>query len=264
MSRTSTIASVDRALTLLEYLAQTGNKHGVRELAEALKFSRSTTQRLLQTLNRRGFVMQDPETQKYCLGMKAIEIGLAGLARLELVDIARPYLERLTRLADETVFLAVEDSGEIVYLYKVEGTRSVRTSAVLGSRKPMHCTALGKAILAALSPNQVDEILDARRMAKLTENTKTSRRSLHKELSLVRGRGYATDHEETEEGLCCVAAPIRNHTGKVIAAISVAGPSNRMLPNEAQLIEMAQDTASDISTRIGFFPSAIYASLRGT
>jgi len=250
----ATVASLVRALRLLEFIALSDTRPGVPDLSEALGFSRTTVQRLLRTMESRGFVARDPETHKYSLGIRAIQVGLSGVSRLAVLDAARPHMEALARSSGETVNLAVEDTGEIVYVHKVEGPRAVRTHTALGSRRPMNCTALGKVLLASIPIERIDGILAARGLPRLTPHSVTDRLTLLNELSQVRRMGYAVDHQETEEDVCCIAAPIRGYEGKVLAGLSIAGPSARMAQAEPQLIELATGAAHEVSQAMGFLP----------
>lgn len=245
---------MDRALALLRYLAVHPGAHGVRALGGALDLSPSTVFRLLESLARTGFVRRDAASGKYAIGVGAVHLGLAALSALDLTAVAPPTLETLAAETGESVFLAVLDEGEIVYLMKEEGRRSIRTTAELGSRRPAHCTALGKAILATLPPEEARSLLEARGMPRFTPKTITSLPEFWQELARVRLVGYAVDREEIEEGLVCLAAAIRDHTGQTVAAISVAGPSGRVLPHEERYGERVAAAALEISQGLGFLP----------
>lgn len=244
--------NVERALVLLQYLARHPGEHGVRSLAAALDLSPTTTFRLLEALAQTGFAKQNTATDKYAIGIKAVQLGLAALSALDLTTVAPPYLRALASETGESAFLAVRDETEIVYVLKEEGHHSIRTTARLGSRRPLHCTALGKSFLATLPPEQADVLLNRTGLPVLTANTITDIGKLRDDLALVRARGYATDHEEVEEGLACIAAPIRDYRGETVAAISMAGPVNRIVPHEARFGQQVAATALDISTALGF------------
>jgi len=245
---------LERALALLQYLARHGGEHGVRNLATALDLSPSTTFRLLETMERTGFVRQNAATERYAIGMQAVQLGIVALGALDITAVAPQYLQTLVAETDESAFLAVRDDTEIVYLLKQEGQQSIRTTAVLGSRRPLHCTALGKAHLATMPRADGEALLQRAGMPALTRHTTTDWATLQHELALVCERGYSTDHEEVEEGLMCIGAPVRDRLGVTIAAISMAGPAGRILPHEEHFGRTVAATAQAISTALGYVP----------
>ncbi len=245
---------LERALALLQHLARHGGEHGVRSLATALDLPPSTTFRLLETMERAGFVRQNAATDRYAIGVQAVQLGITALGALDLTAIAPQYLQTLAAETGESAFLAVRDDTQIVYLLKQEGQRSIRTTAVLGSRRPLHCTALGKAYLATMPPADGEALLQRAGMPAFTQHTMTDWATLQHELALVCERGYTTDHEEVEEGLMCIGAPVRDHHGVTIAAISMAGPTGRILPHEEHYGRTVAATALAISTALGYVP----------
>ena len=154
----------------------------------------------------------------------------------------------------ESIFLAVLDEGMIVYLMKQEGRGAIRTTAVLGTRRPAHCTALGKTFLAFMPADEVRAIVERQGMPALTPNTITTLPRLWEELAEVRLRGYAVDREEVEEGLTCIAAPVRDHTGRQVAAVSVAGPTVRIAPEQERLGRRIAAAGLEISRGLGHLP----------
>ncbi|HET7626800.1 MAG TPA: IclR family transcriptional regulator [Bacillales bacterium] len=246
-------SSVERVLAILEFMAEKRRETGVGEISTALGLPKSTTHRLLETLKARGFVEQVQMTEKYEIGVKAIEVGMSGLKNW--IDIASDYVRQVSKELGETCFIAVYDNGEIVYVYKVEGWQSVITNAQLGTRKPIHSTGLGKAIVSHFELAEVDKILSVKGMPRYTENTITDRQQFLQELSNIRERGYALDQEEAESGLSCIAVPIFTYTGQVIAATSIAGPTQRINERRETIIPRLKDTAENISKRLGYVPS---------
>jgi DNA-binding IclR family transcriptional regulator len=241
---------------MLEYLVRYPGERGVRELAHALDVSPSSAYRLLETMKQMGFVRQNPATDKYAIGVKAVQLGIAALGTLDITAVAPAHLRALVDETGESAFLAVRDGTEIVYLLKEEGRRSIRTTAVLGSRRGLHCTALGKALLSTMATPEADALLRRAGLPAMTPRTITDLAALWEELSYVRVRGYATDHEEIEEGLACVAAPIRDYRGDTIAAVSISGPVPRILPQEERLGRRIAATALEISTTLGYVSQA--------
>lgn len=247
-------SNVERALALLEYLSRHSGEHGVRSLAAALDMSPTTVYRLLEIMEHSGFVRQNSVTDKYAIGVKAVQLGIAALGSFDLTTVAPECLRSLASETGESVFLAVRDDTEIVYLLKEEGRHSIRTTARLGSRRPLHCTALGKSFLATMSPAEAEEVLRRTGMAAFTANTITDLGALWEELAHVRVRGYAVDREEVEAGLTCLAAPIRDYRGVTVAAVSMAGPTARILPHEERFGRRVAATALEISTALGYVP----------
>jgi len=257
-----TQSTLERALLLLEHISQADGKIGIRVLAETVNLPKSTTHRILDTLLQAGFVEQDPETEKYSIGLKAIEIGMSGLKNADLVEVAIPHLRDLVAIIKQTSFLAVYNEGEIVYIYKVEGTSAVITNAYLGTRSPVHCTGLGKAILAFFSLEDVDTIITEKGLTKYTNSTITDRQLLLENLSEIRQRGVAFNYEEIDEGLSSIAAPIFNYTGHVIASISIAGPTNRIVENREEIETLVKEKSIQVSKRLGYVPSMRSAFLK--
>ncbi len=248
---------VDRALGLLQYLARHPGEHGVRALSAALDLSPSTVHRLLDSLTRSGFVRQNEATEKYTVGAQAVQLGIAALSSFDVTAVAPACLRTLVAETGESAFLAVLDDGEVVYLFKEEGSRAIRTTARLGSRRPAYCTALGKSFLATMAPAEARAILERKGMEPLTEHTITDLGTMWQELAAVRMHGYAVDREEVELGLMCLAAPVRDYRGQTVAAISMAGPLERMQPNELYYGQRISATAREISQILGYIPRAV-------
>lgn len=249
----SKVNSVDRALVILEYLGTQTKEVGVRELGQAIGLSKSSVHRILQTLRARGFVKWNPDNARYSLGMRAFEVGCGILRSMEAHAVAKPYLEQLVNALGETAFLGVIDDAELVYIDKIDGRRSVRMYADIGSRRPLHCTAIGKSLLAHLDRAELDRILAAKPLTRMTKNTITDLETLRAELEKVRRQGYAEDNEETEEGLYCVGAPLFNYSGRPVAAISVAVPKiGQQNVNKDKIIKHVVQAAQEISAKLGF------------
>ncbi len=247
------IKVLDKSLSVLELLLQKGSSMNVTELSEKLGFYPSTIHRILDTLKYRGYVEQDPHTQKYQLGLKALELGMAKLHQMDLVREATPYLKELENQCNETVHLGVLEEGEVLYLAKEESSQTIRMISYVGKRAPLHCTALGKALLAYLPEGERKKMLSKKVLPRLTENTITDKRELEKELGKVREQGFALDREEHEKDVCCVAAPIRNYQGEVIAALSISSPAFRIDKNAQNNLKKALiQTSREISMRLGY------------
>jgi len=223
------------------------------EISERLEIYPSTIHRILDTLKHWGYVEQDSHTQKYQLGLKALELGMAKLHQMDLVREAIPYLKDLVKQCNETVHLGVLEEGEVLYLAKEESSQTIRMISYVGRRAPLHCTALGKVLLAYLPAEERKKMLSKKVLPRLTENTIVNKRELEKELGKVRGQGFALDREENEKDVRCVAAPIRNYQGEAIAALSISSPIFRIDKNaQNNLKEALLETSKKISKRLGY------------
>jgi len=175
-----------------------------------------------------GVIERNNETGKYRLGLKLYELGNSVSLKKIMVDRARKYLEDLHWYLNETVNFATLKNGEVVYLDKIIADRNFVIISEVGKRLPAHCTGLGKAMLAFLPESDVKRIIKEKGLKKFTKNTITNKKDLFEELKKIRECGYAIDNEEIEDGLRCIAAPIFNGDGEVIAAVSISGPSSRI------------------------------------
>jgi len=242
---------VDKTLNLLEFVARAAKGLSLADIAKGVGMPKTTAHRILEILAGRDYVEWNHDTERYTLGLKALEIGVSALVGLDIVDVAIPYLQELSAVTGETSFLGVYNSGDVVYLYKAEGTASIQTTARLGSRRPAYCTALGKAILANLAVEETNRVL-AKKLARFTERTVVDRVKLAEEFARARRDGYAVDDEGIEYGLYCVAVPIYDFSGAVVGAISVSGPAGRMLERRERTLEALRGAGDTISRRLGY------------
>lgn len=250
-TRDYTIAVVLRTLDILEALADGKRPLGPTELARRVGTTPSAAFRILKTLEERGYVARDPITGQYRLGTRLAYLGERSTGAIDLRHVARPALEELHRRFRETVNLAVLDNGQIVYIDMIESDHGLRMAARVGARDYPHSTSLGKAILAYLPQSELDQHLQ-RPLPKRTPNTITDPEALRLELERVRSSGVAEDHEENEEGACCFGAPVFDHQGRVVAAISISGPAVRLAGPRADEIRAAVKNASlAVSQAIG-------------
>ena len=258
----SKVNSVDRALVILEYLGTQTKEVGVRELGQAIGLSKSSVHRILQTLRARGFVKWNPDNARYSLGMRAFEVGCGILRSMEAHAVAKPYLEQLVANLGETAFLGVLDDADLVVIDKIDGRRSVRMYADIGSRRPLHSTAIGKALLAHLDRAEIDRIIAAKPLTRYTKNTITDPEALRAELDKIRRLGYAEDNEEMEDGLYCVGAPLFNYSGKPVASISISVPKiGQQNVQKDRLIKAVVQAAQEISAKLGYSGRPKAASL---
>lgn len=227
---------LDRSLAILDVLANAREDSSLAELADKVKLHKSTVHRLASILERHRIVERDARSGRYRLGLRLFELGSIAMARFNIRDRAQPYLEKLLYEVDETVHLCVLDAGEVLYLDKMEPVRSVRMASYIGRRNPAHCTSVGKAMMAFLPEKETDDILRQHGMKRLTPKSITSPAELKADLKQIRDRGYAVDNEETLEGVICVGAPVLDHSGRPIAAISISAPSFRLPLNKVPTV----------------------------
>lgn len=236
------IQSVDRALVLLETIAEMGGESTLTELSTRTGLNISTCHHLLATLVQRGFVSKGPGRRSYALGARILYLGHACL-QVDLPRRAEPLLERINRVTGETVHLAVRQGDQVVTLLKREARHAVRVdTGGLGNSDAPHATATGKAMLAWLPEDEIRRILAVRGMTGFTPNTFTEFPALIEELRLVRRNGYSVDREEFQPGVICVGAAIRDHAGAVAGAISASTPTMRL--NDAHFALMRDEVVA--------------------
>ena len=247
-------SNIDKTLSVLEAVSQNAKGVSLADIVKIVGLPKTTTFRILEILSAREYVAWNADNERYSIGIKALEIGISGLIGLDIVDVSIPYLQDLSTTVGDTSFLAVYNNGDVVYLYKAEGTASIQTTARLGSRRPAYCTALGKVILAYQPIEETDRVLEKKRM-KFTEKTVVDRIKLYEEFASIRRDGYSVDDEGIEYGLYCMAVPIYNYTGNVVAAISVSGPTRRIQENREKIIGELKNVGATISRRLGYVKS---------
>jgi DNA-binding IclR family transcriptional regulator len=249
------VQSVDRALTVLDLLAQRGEV-GVTELAAELAVHKSTAFRLVTALERRQLVEQVGDRGKYRLGLGILRLAAATTGRLEVTREGRLVCERLARDLGETVNVAILDEGSAVNVLQEFGNAAVGSRNWIGRRTPLHATSSGKVLLAFADETLRKSVL-SQRLERHTEQTVTDPAELRRQLDEAVSRGWAGTNEELEVGLTAVAAPIRDGAGRVVAAVSVSGPSYRLTAESfPDVAPRLIDGAEEISTRLGYYPAA--------
>lgn len=246
------VQAVDRAIKILNFIAA---NHMARlvEISKGVGLNKSTTLGIIATLEAAGCVLRDQSTGRYSLGLQLFELGQAVLAKMDVRKTAMPFLTDLSRKYEETVHLAVLSGDEVIYIDKVDSPRSIRIVSAIGGRNPAYCTGVGKVLLAGLEDGELNCLLGRMNFRPVTPNTICDAKALSAEIEKVRQSGYATDNEEIEEGLACFAAPVRNHLGAIIAAISISGPTTRIINgNSSRLIEDTVGCADKISAQLGY------------
>lgn len=254
-ARTRTrLSSVSNAMRLLKVFSDDDYEIGISDLAKRLGLAKSTVYRLASTLIEERILEQSAHDGKYRLGLLLFELGSLVRRKMDVSAEARPVLKALMEQTGETVHLAVLDDHSVLYINRIESRRAIRMGFGLGTRAPLHCTALGKALLAFQSEAFIEETI-ANGLPRRTAGTITSPKAFRLELAAIRARGYAIEDEEIEVGLRSIAAVVRNHSGLVIASIGIAGPAHRM--TKKVLLSYARDLmgATDaVSQRLGYQP----------
>ena len=247
------LSTLDKGLHVLEVLASVDTEEGLTltELSRVLDMHRTTLLRILTTLQIRDFVTRDYATDRYRIGLRVLSLSGVVLRNLDIRQVARPVLQRLCARVEELVLLTVLSEETIVTIDRFEGNLTLSLRTALGERRPMYCTASGKAILAYMPDNTVEGIL-GKGMPSITPRTITSREAMRQHLAAIKRRGFAWDDEERIEDLRCVAAPIFSHDSAVIAAVSVV--TFAMRTPWKQLLQLGEDTrqaAGEISRLLG-------------
>lgn len=248
-------STVVKALHVLDVLTSLNEQNpdgaSVSEISKHSGESPSNVCKYLAAFQQAGLVDQDSATERYFIGVAALRLGSTVLKRINIRDICSPFLKKLAALTGETVHLVIRDGLRVVYIDKVESSKTIRMHSQIGGRNPMHCTGVGKALLA-YSPGSLTEAVIAEGLAPITENTITSRDALLEEIKLTRQRGYAIDNAEHEPDVRCVAVPLFDHSGQAIASISVSVPKWRMPDDRiSETGELLRQTSEEISRQLG-------------
>ncbi len=252
MSDTYIVKPVHKALQVLLCLGEDHRPQTLTEVCYKVRIPKTTVFRYLQTLCEDGFVSHDSATDTYRLGLRLFELGQLAGEQLRVRDVAWPYLQSLRDQFNETVNLGMLDGTEIVYIDMAESRHSLRMQARLGSRDPVYSTALGKAILA-FTPRERWPLHIPERFEPRTPQTQVSPGMLYTELLNSRQRGYALDNGENEEGTLCIGAPIFDHSGQVLYALSLSAPASRMDETDLPTVAAAiVETAATVSQRLGY------------
>lgn len=253
------VQSAERIFQVMEMLAEHGEM-GLIEISTALNLHKSTVHRLLMSLIYMGYAKQDEVTQKYMLSYKLVSMAGKILDRTDILQIARPYMDRLSDISGETVHLVQREGNNILYIYKAEAkVGSIRMVSHVGMVHPMYCSGVGKAIMATLEESEIKQIWNESIIEKKTEKTITDIDDMMKVLEEVRKNGYALDDEENEEGVFCIAACLRDYTGEVRYAFSVSGPVSRMTKERVkELSKDVKKVQAELSKELGgYFEDSI-------
>lgn len=251
--------TIQKAGELLALYDRENSEWGVREAASKLRMAKSSTHDLMASLAKQGF-LRKTEENRYRLGWRLVTLSETLLATTVLRSEARPVMEELADQYQETIHLAVLDDTQAVYVDKLEGRQAVRVALTsLGARLYAHCSSLGKVLLAYSAEDEVRRIIQMAGLPSFTANTITDEAELFQNLAKIRRQGYAYDLEEVLPDLCCVGAPIYNHLGQVIAAISMSIPAYRFRRSQNAYRDGVIRAANSISKRMGYFGSPLKA-----
>jgi DNA-binding IclR family transcriptional regulator len=251
------VRALERGLAILESFAGAGDALSLSEIAKRHDLNLSTAFRLVRVLTQLRWLEEDEGGNGYRLGIRAFEVGSRYLGQLRVEEAARPFLETLAQETGQTASLGIREGADVVYVGIVHGQAEVGIQSRIGARHPAYCTALGKALLSELAEPALDAVLGAG-MPRRTENTITTPEVLRHELAEIRRIGHAVDNEERLRGIYCVASPIRNHEGAIVAAVSVSAPVFAVTPEARfRFARLVEETARDISARLGASTEAI-------
>lgn len=245
---------IKKTFKILDLFTLEKSSWKITEISKTLNLHHSTVYRILKNLKEERFIFQDIKTKEYSLGLKFLEMGSIVVLSLELFKKAKPILKRLAKLYDGTVLhLTILEGFEAIYLDKIESIRSFPMNSRQGRRAPLYCTGVGKILLAYLPEQDIDYILRNINLVKYTKNTINDMDEIKDNLKLIRKRGYAIDNEEISYGVKCIAGPIRDFTGKVIASVSIASsPIYFREQNLASMLKILLNACKEISTLLGY------------
>jgi len=241
------IRSLARGLEILDLLGKDREDVGVTELAGLLGVDKASASRLVATLARHGYIEKDPSTRRCRLGPRLVALGRRQLSQLPLHEAAAPFLQALMERTGECAHLGVAAQGEVLYIGQAESPATLRVNVHVGQTAPLHCTALGKVLLAS------GTVEIPTRLGRFTPRTITAGGRLAKHLAAAQNQGYAVDDEEFDPGVRCLAAPVFDHHSHVAGAIGISGPTTRMTDRRLpRLAAIVMEVASELSERMGF------------
>jgi DNA-binding IclR family transcriptional regulator len=247
------IRVLDRAVQVLLCFVERNSRLTIDEVVQATGLPKSTAYRILVTLQRHGLLARNAEDDTFTLGSTAVLIGATAIRELDLPQRIRPYLEQLMEVTGETAHLAILTQNHVIVVDKIDSPHPIRLVSSVGFRSPPHCTGVGKVLLAHLPAGSTERLLHAYEWRRYTPNTITEPEQFAAELVKIRSQGYAIDMEEFNLGLRCVAAPLRDYTGAVVAAVSVSGPSSRIgLTQINDLAQTVLNFSRQMSQELGY------------
>jgi IclR family transcriptional regulator, KDG regulon repressor len=246
------VSSVMKVFGILQALGEERD-HGITELSQRVMMSKSTVYRFLQTMKSLGYVAQEGESEKYSLTLKLFELGAKALQNVDLIRSADVEMRELSRLTKETIHLGALEEDSIVYIHKIDSLYNLRMYSRIGRRNPLHTTAIGKVLLAWRDNSEAREILSDVEFRRSTANTIVTAEALLEVLVKVKEQGYGEDNEEQEEGLRCIAVPVFDRFGVVIAGLSISFPTIRFSEEaKNEYVMMLHRAARNISDQMGY------------
>lgn len=250
----SNVQSIERALTILNTLSEHPDGIQITRLSERVGLNKSTTHRLLATMLNMKYVVKDKENDKYKLGLQIVYLSRNILSNMNITKIAKPFLETLVKDVNETIHLCIEDNGEVMYIDKIESNQTIRMFSRIGSRAQMYCTAVGKILLSGMPQAKFENLVSNMEFVPRTTATITSKEELIEEIEKIKQLKYALDNVEYQEGVRCIAAPIFDFHGNIIASFSISGPSTRVTMDVVNtvLIDKIKSTSKEISLNLGY------------
>jgi len=250
------VQALDRAFAVLDLLGESDIPLGLAQVAASLQLHKSTAHRFLMVLERHRMV-ERTASGKFRLGLRLYDLGNRAIEQYDLRDRAQPHLRRLVAETEETAHLCILEAARVIYLDKIEPARSVRMITRIGASNPVHCTAVGKAMLSFLPEERAADVLRRIRFERFTPHTIATVEALRAEMEKTRRRGYAVDDEELEEGLRCIAVPLLDAQRLPVAAVSISGPSFRVTAQKLPLIaNQLLQCVRGISTDMGYTSAA--------
>jgi IclR family transcriptional regulator, KDG regulon repressor len=250
--RGESASSIGRVFAILGAIGDTGQV-GISELSQRLGMSKTTVHRVIQTLKALGYVTQEIETERYRLTIRLFELGAKALESVDLVREADIEMRRIGQMTREAVHLGAFDDDAIIYIHKIDADYGLRMQSRIGRRNPLHSTAIGKVLLAWMDPAEAGEVLSHVEFRKSTQKTLTCAQAVQSILPRVREQGFGEDNEEQEEGLQCIAVPVFDRFGRVIAGLSISFPTMRCGADTKQhYVALLKEAGLAISTRLGY------------
>jgi len=244
--------SVRNAILVLEYLALSDTPQNLSAISKGLGMNKSTVYRLLATLVESHYVFQDEDSRQYSLGARSSWLSAKFTEKNEILKVARPFLEALSKQVHETIHLGILEGSEVIYIDKINGREAIIMASQVGGRTSIHCTALGKAVLAYQSESKWQEYVEKNGLPTKTKATITDPNQFYKELMKIRTLGISIDNIENEEGIRCVAAPVFDADNHAVAAVSISSwIINMTLDRVQQVTPLLQKTTSEISVHLG-------------
>ncbi|WHX42677.1 IclR family transcriptional regulator [Mesobacillus sp. AQ2] len=247
------IQSVERALKIMDLFDERERELSITEISKRMNLHKSTVHSLLKTLQEQRYISQNEENGKYRLGLKLFERGNMVLSDLDLRKVARYHLEKLSSTTNLTVHLVILDGQEGIYIDKVEGSGVTVLYSRIGRRVPVHTSAVGKSLISMKNEAELDQFLENYQYTKQTPKSISSKEELLEEIDHVRSAGYSVDNEENEPGIFCLAVPIKNYSGKVVAGISMSMPAAKVTEEiREQYVGLLKECSTSISKELGY------------